>query len=222
MFITGAGLSADSNLPTYRGVGGLYEEAATEDGISIEEALSGGVFRANPGLTWKYIGQIEAACRGAGPNRGHHVIAHMQSRFRRVVVLTQNVDGFHGDIHTLLCTQCGVRRWVKDFGGLRLPPRCPARGGIERPDVVLFDEMLPMNKVMRLEACLHDGFDLIFSIGTSSAFPYITRPIEEAARWGVPSVEINPSITPISHLVTHKLSSGAALTLDALWTGLAG
>ena len=55
LFITGAGMSADSGLPTYRGIGGLYEGATTEDGLPIEQALSGPVFRARPELTWKYI-----------------------------------------------------------------------------------------------------------------------------------------------------------------------
>ncbi|HJS75294.1 MAG TPA: Sir2 family NAD-dependent protein deacetylase, partial [Vicinamibacteria bacterium] len=69
LFITGAGISADSGLPTYRGIGGLYEEAETPEGIPIEEALSGGMMRRNPALTWKYIHQIEASARGASYNR---------------------------------------------------------------------------------------------------------------------------------------------------------
>ena len=75
LFITGAGLSADSGLPTYRGVGGLYNRGATEDGMAIEEALSGAMMDRDPALCWKYIMQIESACRGAAPNRGHELIA---------------------------------------------------------------------------------------------------------------------------------------------------
>ena len=95
LFVTGAGISADSGLPTYRGIGGLYEGAETPEGIPIEEALSGYMMRKNPALTWKYIQQIEAASRGASFNRAHSVLAEAERRFERVWVLTQNVDGLH-------------------------------------------------------------------------------------------------------------------------------
>ena len=67
LFITGAGISADSGLPTYRGVGGLYNDEATEDGMAIEEALSGACFASRPDITWKYLAQIEHNCRQAAP-----------------------------------------------------------------------------------------------------------------------------------------------------------
>ena len=204
LFITGAGLSADSNLPTYRGVGGLYDDAETADGIAIETALSGDMMRTRPEITWKYIGQIERACRDASFNRGHEVIAEMERAFPKVWVLTQNVDGFHrkagsrnvidihGDIQTLLCPRCEVRRSVANYQGMAIPPRCAACDAIERPDIVLFDEILPHGKVAHLEQILREGIQMVFSIGTSSLFPYIIRPVMEARRWGVPTVEINP------------------------------
>ena len=71
LFITGAGISADSGLPTYRGIGGLYNADHPEEGIPIEEILSGGMIRLRPELTWKYLGQIEQAARGARFNRAH-------------------------------------------------------------------------------------------------------------------------------------------------------
>src|SRR5215207_8670495 len=67
LFITGAGMSADSGLPTYRGIGGLYEERVTDEGLPIEVLLSGDMFRSRPEVTWRYIHQIELACRGAEP-----------------------------------------------------------------------------------------------------------------------------------------------------------
>lgn len=78
LFITGAGISADSGLPTYRGVGGLYNEGGTEDGLPIEQALSGEVFATKPGITWKYLLQIEQNCRGAQPNAAHRLIAALE------------------------------------------------------------------------------------------------------------------------------------------------
>src|SRR5436309_4386394 len=84
LFITGAGLSADSGLPTYRGVGGLYDRGTTEEGFAIEEMLSGEMFRNRPEWTWKYLRQVEEACRGAQFNRGHTVVAEMERHFPRV------------------------------------------------------------------------------------------------------------------------------------------
>src|SRR5437879_13350051 len=69
LFVTGAGMSAESGLPTYRGVGGLYNSGETTEGFAIEEMLSGEMFRTRPEWTWKYLRQIEEACRGATFNR---------------------------------------------------------------------------------------------------------------------------------------------------------
>ena len=70
LFVTGAGISVDSGLPTYRGIGGLYHDRLTDDGLSIEEALSGQMMATRPDITWRYIAQIEEHCRGAQPNAG--------------------------------------------------------------------------------------------------------------------------------------------------------
>lgn len=227
LFVTGAGLSADSGLPTYRGVGGLYDGGATEDGVPIEVALSGPMFRRDPALSWKYIAQIEAACRGARPNRGHEVLAQLQDRLD-AVVLTQNVDGFHteagsrqvieihGNLRRLKCTRCTWSERVADYRGLQIPPACPRCERLVRPDVVLFGEMLPHAEVAALQTALLRGFDLVCSIGTTSAFPYIAEPVVAAARAGLPSIEINPGESEVSHLVTHRLSMGAAEALEAL------
>ena len=79
LFITGAGLSADSGLPTYRGVGGLYEGGLTDIGLPIEEAMSGAMFQLRPDITWRYLSQIESSCRGAHPNAGHYAIARLEA-----------------------------------------------------------------------------------------------------------------------------------------------
>ena len=229
LFITGAGISADSGLPTYRGIGGLYNMEHPQEGFSIEEILSGGMLRARPELTWKYLGQIERAARGATFNRAHQVIAEIEGRFERVWTLTQNIDGFHrragarnvleihGDLHNLSCTACALRTTVDDFSQLAIPPRCPECQAILRPDVVLFGEMLPRETVGRLYEQLGAGFDAVFSIGTTSVFPYIAHPVELARRYGWASVEINPGESRVSHLVDVKLALGAAAALDAIW-----
>lgn len=229
LFITGAGISADSGLPTYRGIGGLYHERLTAEGLSIEEALSGEMMTRRPDICWRYIAEIEANCRGALPNAAHRLIAALEQEKPAVWVLTQNVDGLHraagskklieihGTVHHLRCTECPHERDVPDFAGLALPPPCPVCGGLLRPDVVLFGEMLPQQGMDRLEAVLLGGIDLVVSVGTTSVFPYIAGPVWWAQQQGIPSIEINPGDTEVSRLVTHRLRMGAADALTALW-----
>lgn len=227
LFVTGAGVSAASGLPTYRGIGGLYAVADTPDGLPIEAVLSGRMLRADPALCWKYIAQIEAACRGARHNAAHDAIAALE-RDREVVVLTQNVDGLHrdagstrvieihGTLRRLVCVACGRDETRRDYAGLAVPPRCPACGGLVRPDVVLFGEMLPGPALAALRDEARRGFDVVFSVGTTSAFPYVAAPVLEARARGVPTVEINPGDSEVSHLVDVRLRMGAVEALRAL------
>lgn len=228
LFVTGAGISADSGLPTYRGIGGLYEQEETDEGIPIEAALSGAMFQRDPGLTWKYIHQIENACREAGPNRAHEAIAELEERFKRVWILTQNVDGLHhaagsrqvinihGDVHGLSCTRCAHRWRVVNYASLAIPPSCPLCDALVRPEVVLFGEMLPADRTLVLQEQLMLGFDAVFTIGTTSVFPYIAQPVLDAKRRGHMTVEINPGISEVSHVVDYRLRVGAAAAMDAL------
>ena len=228
LFITGAGISAESGLPTYRGIGGLYDSTETEDGFPIEVALSGAMLQRDPALCWKHISRIEAACRGAQPNRAHRILAEIESAKDRCWVLTQNVDGLHriagsrnrieihGDVRRLLCTGCGRREQVDDYAHLAIPPVCPGCGGLVRPDVVLFGELLPPAEVARLYRELECGFDLVFSIGTSSAFPYIAEPIRRARAAGRATIEINPGLTEVSRFVRYRLPVAAVVGLEAL------
>jgi NAD-dependent deacetylase len=228
LFITGAGLSAESGLPTYRGIGGLYSTADTEHGVPIEVALSGPMFRQKPELTWHHIARLEEAVRGAKPSEAHHLIARLEAR-HEVVVLTQNVDGFHraagssnvidihGDCHLLLCTRCDFRERREDYVGMQLPPLCPECGAIVRPEVVLFEEALPEVQLARLDHELRDGFDAVFSIGTTSLFPYIAGPVVQAVRRRRLSVEINPDRTAVSEVVEVKLACGAQRGLSAIF-----
>jgi len=234
LFVTGAGVSAESGLPTYRGVGGLYEDVEVDEGVPIEVALSGGMMAANPALCWKYIAQIEANCRGAKFNRAHAIIAALEGPVPEVVVLTQNVDGFHvdagstrvieihGNIRTLRCTRCTWRKEVDGYGGMEIPPHCPACGSVARPDVILFGEWLPTPAVAALRTELDRGFDLVFSIGTTSLFPYIAEPVVRALRAGVPTVEINPGTSDVSHLVDVRFQERAVPTMEAIWEAFSG
>jgi NAD-dependent deacetylase len=231
LWITGAGLSADSGLPTYRGTGGLYDTSKTDDGISIEQALSAQTYATRPDLTWKYVSQVESACTDAVPNAAHQIIAQSQTRFESWV-LTQNVDGLHrvagsanvidihGDIHDLYCPRCTWRERVLSFLTLEKPPLCPQCGGWIRPDVVLFGELLAQDKMRTLARELACGFDAVLSIGTQSRFQYISQPVIDARAANALTVEINPDATSVSETVEFKLASGAAQTMTAIWQHL--
>lgn len=228
LFVTGAGVSADSGLPTYRGIGGLYDVDTTEEGYAIEEALSATMLAEKPALTWKYLAEIGRSAQGAKYNRAHKVIAEMESHFHRVWTLTQNVDGFHraagsqnlieahGNMNSLSCTKCSYTILVEEYQEIELPPKCPDCSSLVRPDVVLFGEMLGEG-MEEMQTQLDIGFDIVFSVGTSSVFPYIQAPIFLAKQAMKPSVEINPSETVLSHVVDYRLAIGAAEALDAIW-----
>jgi NAD-dependent protein deacetylase/lipoamidase len=227
--VTGAGLSADAGLPTYRGIGGLYDGVHTEEGLAIEQVLSGPMMAARPELTWKYLHQIERAARGAVPAVGHRILAAMDGAFKQVMILTQNVDGLHrvagsrdvvdihGDFQRLYCTSCDWTEVVKDYSHLADLPRCPACRAVIRPDVVLFDEMLSLPKLKRLQAAQAQPFDVVFSIGTSGLFPYIVAPLLLAKAQGRPTIEINPQETDISALADLRFRTTASAALGAIW-----
>jgi len=224
LFITGAGVSADSGLPTYRGVGGLYNDGETEDGLSIEDALSGDCFAVRPDITWKYLAQIERNCRGVQPNAAHQAIAGLE-RLLEVVVLTQNIDGLHStagstnviEIHGTLderfCPHCGTPAQSDDRA---VPPRCAKCGEIVRPKVVLFSENLPEEAMERLHKALVQGFDMVFVIGTTAVFPYVLEPVIRALHAGIPTVEINPTRTKLSSSVDFYIPRGAAEAMSAI------
>ncbi|MEM9399664.1 MAG: NAD-dependent protein deacylase [Verrucomicrobiota bacterium] len=236
LFITGAGVSADSGLPTYRGVGGLYNGKDTDEGYAIEEALSGSMLRNKPEVAWKYLWQIASACRGRSFNRSHEVMAEIENLKPETWVLTQNIDGFHkqagtknlieihGRASELFCLKCGLRGtakdWINDYTGQpkELPPVCPECDGLIRPDVVLFGETLPDHALQKLNQIIfNEKRDMVFVVGTTGVFPYIAQPVFMAGKAGIPTVEINPARTDLSDVVQYRIEAGAAEALDKIW-----
>lgn len=236
LIITGAGLSADSGLPTYRGLGGLYN-GLTSEGLPIEAALSGPMLQRDPALCWKYLAQLGQACLAARPNTGHLAIAELQRRKPQCWVLTQNIDGYHcqagsaperlieihGQLAPLFCQSCGAADARLDEHLTRpLPPRCAQCGGVLRPPVVLFEEMLPEDAIGRLYQQVRQGFEVVMAVGTTASFPYIVEPVLAARRNGGFTVEVNPQKTDISHLVDIRLSGRASDVLSQLFGHISG
>lgn len=230
LLITGAGLSADSGLPTYRGLGGLYN-GHTVEGLPIEAALSGSMLRRDPSLCWKYLAELGKACLGAKPNAGHFAIAELQRKKPECWLLTQNIDGYHraagspmervieihGELAPLYCQSCGaVDPQLAEHLSRPLPPKCQQCAGVLRPPVVLFEEMLPEQAIETLYAEVRKGFDVVISIGTSASFPYIVEPLLRARKSGGFTVEINPQRTDLSRHVDVHLQGRALDVLPVL------
>lgn len=229
LIITGAGLSADSGLPTYRGVGGLYN-GHTDDGVPIETALSGPMLRHDPALCWKYLAEIGRACIAAKPNPGHLAIAELQRRKPGCWVLTQNVDGYHlaagsapqrlieihGTLAPLYCMDCGeTSDKLAAHLAQPLPPRC-ACGGVLRPPVVLFEELLPEPALGCLRDEIEKGFDAVIAVGTSASFAYIVEPLLRTRHSGGFTAQIDPAASELSQIVDVHVARGASDVLPQL------
>jgi NAD-dependent deacetylase len=230
LVITGAGLSADSGLPTYRGLGGLYN-GHTAEGLPIEAALSGSMLQRDPALCWKYLAELGRACLGAQANAGHYAIAELQRRKPQCWLLTQNIDGYHraagspmervieihGELAPLYCQSCGaVDAELAEHLSRPLPPKCRQCAGVLRPPVVLFEEMLPEQAIETLYAEVRKGFEVVISIGTSASFPYIVEPLLRTRQNGGFTVEINPQRTDLSGRVDVHLQGRALDVLPVL------
>ncbi|WP_339524516.1 NAD-dependent deacylase [Pseudomonas sp. EA_35y_Pfl2_R111] len=227
LLITGAGLSADSGLPTYRGLGGLYN-GHTAEGLPIEQALSGPMLQRDPALCWKYLAELGKACLGAQANAGHLAIAELQRKKSQCWLLTQNIDGYHraagspmerlieihGEMAPLYCQSCGaIDGELAQHLERPLPPRCAQCAGVLRPPVVLFEEMLPEQAIDTLYTEVRKGFEVVISIGTSASFPYIVEPLLRTRQAGGFTVEVNPQRTELSGRVDVHLQGRA---LDVL------
>lgn len=236
LVLTGAGMSAESGLPTYRGQAGLYGAGQRLDGYTIEECLSASMLRQRPQTCWKALHQLLDAAGSPRPHAGHRALAQMARALSSMTVITQNVDGLHqaagsadvvemhGRLEGLVCRQCDDDRAQArntDWRAQRGVPLCVRCSGVLRPPVVLFEEALPAPALAAYEQCLRAQPDVIVVVGTSAAFPYIQAPVWELRSQGGWAVDINPEHSAVSSVVDWHWQTTAAQGLPQLGQALA-
>jgi NAD-dependent deacetylase len=224
--ITGAGVSAESGLPTYRGDDGLWRRRSPYE-LATPEA-----FAAEPEVVWEWYRERRAELRGARPNAAHHAIARLAREVPDPLLVTQNVDdlheraGFpadalihiHGELLVDRCSRCDYR--ARDQGDETpppSPPRCPRCGSAVRPGVVWFGESLDVASVERVVGWLTDGpVDATLVVGTTAVFPYIVDWALWGSRGGGRLYEVNPEETPISAHAWERRAAPAGSAVPAL------
>ena len=224
--LTGAGVSAASGIPTFRGENGLWRKVRAET-LATAEA-----FANDPKLVWEWYDWRRGMIAGAQPNAAHTVLAEWTRTRPGVSVITQNVDGLHeragterlirlhGSIWHVRCwTPCAAGRidWQDLTVPLAtLPPRCPHCGGLVRPGVVWFGESLDPAIVAAAQSATE--CDAFLTIGTSAVVYPAAGLVHEARRRGAFTVEINPDATPASDRVDMTIRLPAAEALSHLRT----
>ncbi len=222
VFFCGAGLSAESGIPTYRGAGGIWGK------YRYEEYACQRAFDRNPGKVWDFHDERRRFVAGCEPNPGHHVIARVQARKPDTRIITQNIDGMlqragardvielHGSLWQVRCDWEGT---VKNDVDVPIQSRTCRCGATLRPDIVWFDDSLDPH-VVRAAIDAMTTADLLVTIGTSGeVFPAAQLPFIAMER-GIPSIEINPEETPMSRLYRYVMRGPASSMLERLdYTG---
>ncbi len=217
--LTGAGVSADSGIPTFRGAAGLWQQFRPED-LATPEA-----FARDPKLCWEWYDWRRGLIAAVQPNPGHMALAELERRAPSFMLITQNVDGLHqragsksvvevhGSIWTLRCTEC-KREWQDLSPALDLPPHCQC-GGMARPGVVWFGENLDPTA---WAAAKHAAINCdVFLVAGTSAVVYPAAGLAPLARReGAKVIEVNLEATPLSEEVDFAFTGSSGVILPQL------
>ena len=243
--LTGAGISAESSVPTFRQKQisqkqisqepmGQEQIGQSQSGLwsryDPEELATPQAFRRNPELVWRWYTWRRELISGVAPNAGHQALVEMEQHFPQFTLITQNVDGLH--------QQAGSRRVIELHGNIQrnkcfaenrvvgswsetgeIPPRCPVCGGMLRPDVVWFGESLPQDALESAWKAA-SNCQVFFSIGTSGIVEPAASLPYIALHTGAVVVEINPNPTPLTAQATYVLPGPAGSVLPELLAAL--
>jgi len=220
VFFTGAGLSAESGIPTYRGSGGIWGEYNYED-FACQRA-----FERDPDKVWDFHDKRREKVAACQPNGGHRVIAEVQREKPDTGIITQNIDGLHqragatdvvelhGSLWRVRCDDEGI---VVPNDQVPIDPRRCTCGAYWRPDIVWFGDMLNAAAIEKAIKAMQ-SCDLLISVGTSGVvYPAAELPLI-AVESGAKTVEINLEETPVSHCYQHTVRAPASEALAALFS----
>jgi NAD-dependent deacetylase len=213
--LTGAGIPAESGVTTFRGEAGLWRSFRPDELATLE------AFHRDPELVWEWYRwrrQLVVRCE---PNDAHETLTEMEVALPDLTLITQNMDGLHqaagsrnipelhGSLWRVRCTACGETREDRRAVLTEVPPRCPACGGLLRPDVVWFGESLRA-EVLEEAWTAAARCTTMLLIGTSAVVqPAASLPMV-ALRNGARLVEVNPAVTPLSKYADEALRGPAA------------
>jgi NAD-dependent deacetylase len=228
LVLTGAGVSAESGIPTFRGKDGHWRNLDPAK-LATPEA-----FARDPELVWQWYRERRRRIQSAQPNAAHQAIAKLAQRAQKFLLVTQNVDDLHaragmsaekmvqihGSIFVTRCSRCEFSRrdyeYDQEHGQWNLP-KCPECNAFMRPGVVWFGEQLPWNELQRVANYLDQGpCDYVVVAGTTATFGYI---IDWALRGSAKNgqlIEVNPEETPLSQFATRSIREPAAVALPRL------
>lgn len=211
MMITGAGISAGSGLPTYRGAQGRYTEIEAQAGMPIEQLLSPATLSSDPACVWRYWLPISLQMQQAQPSPTHLAIKALARSTHQLLEVTQNVDGLsraligderiielHGSYRRHRCTLCGPIHSVLLSETMALPvccPRCRKPEAIVRPDVVMFGERIDQKGYDRAQSFVRQA-DILIIAGTTLQFSYLANLIAESVTVGALVIYVDPQASP--------------------------
>ncbi len=234
LIITGAGISADSGIPTFRGPGGYWRNMDPTR-LATPEA-----FAADPALVWEWYRERRAGIRRALPNAAHEAVVQLARTVPQCLLVTQNVDDLHtrarwqgqsllaeslvqihGDIFLTRCSRCDASRPAAgDETGVPLCTKC---GAPARPGVVWFGESLDPLQIDRVERFLSAGpCDAVLVVGTTAVFGYIVDWAVSACAGTGQLIEVNPAATELSRYATETIRASASEALPPLAARLLG
>ncbi len=223
--LTGAGISAESGVPTFRGKEGLWGKFRPEELATME------AFMANPQIVWEWYNWRRELISEVKPNPGHYAIVEMENIFDHFTLITQNVDDLHriagskniielhGNINKNKCLKCSEPFPDDQIISPDVIPACPKCGGQIRPDVVWFGEMLNADTIQKAFDESSKA-DLFLSIGTSAIVqPAASLPVE-AKRSQATLIEINVNNTSLTSIVDFFIAEPSGEFLPKLVEGL--